>query len=586
VSSGASKAIRGSIDVIKTNQNTRHFLSFERFYQDTRGGISVVFGFALLILSVCVGAAIDYGRWASARQQTQNAVDAALLAASRVAQLTGDSTLAINAANEHYSKMKSADLTNDGITFVSGASLNDWKVTGAAAVPTPFLTLIGMAALPVKPRASASVALGGADDSSLEISLMLDLTGSMCPAGTDPCSSGPKIDALKKAATDLVNLVVWDNQTTTTSRVALVPFANQIRVGADGSAEGAHMMKKLTNLNRYYKAHVWECSEWVVTGSPGSGGTSEGGGSGGQTWTCPEDRYIFPEVNMQVVPCVTDRFRHQQWAHWANNGTNDLQWNLSDAKPGHDEWLNAADGSRMPASETSSDINPSSGTGKGQAKNPSAPPAVRKNDAWKSWSYNDTGSCWGSPVNNIIMPLTSDKTALIDRINGFEAHGPTGGAMATQWAWYMLSPNWDHVWPDDSKPGSYAELEETTASGAPKLKKIAVLLTDGVYNTYRNSNGQNATLMSNYAQKVCREMKAAGITIYTVGFGLNELSEAEQLVATTTLKECSTNHTIEDGSVVFNFYNVNTGTPEETALGLKGAFRDIGLQLTKLRLTE
>jgi hypothetical protein len=575
--------------VIKKNAKTGCPRSCKHLGWDTRGSISIVFGFALLVLCGCIGAAIDYGRWTSARQQTQNAVDAALLAASRVAQLTGDSALAISAANEHYGKMKSPHLTNDGISFGSGASLNDWKVSGAAAVPTPFLYLIGVAELPVRPRASASVALGGADDSSLEISLMLDLTGSMCPAGVEPCSTGPKIDALKKAATDLINLVVWDNQTTTTSRVALVPFANQIRVGADGSNEGAQMMKKLTNLNRYFKGTAWDCSAWVVTGTPyvpGAGGASEGGGSGGETWTCPEDKYIFPEVNLQVVPCVTDRFRQAQLGYWNNNGTNDQQWDLSDAKPGHNDWLNAADGTRMPESETSSDITPSWGTGKGQAKNPSATPAARRNDAWQSWSYNDTGSCWGSPINNIIMPLSSDKTALIDRINGFEAYGPTGGAMATQWSWYMLSPDWDKIWPDESKPGSYADLTETTASGAPKLKKIAVLLTDGVYNTYRNWNGQNAALMSNYAQKVCREMKAAGITIYTVGFGLNELSPADQAVATTTLKECSTNHTIADGSLVYNFYDVHTGTPEQTALGLKGAFRDIGLQLTKLRLTE
>ncbi len=566
--------------------NTSCFRTFALLKRDAHGSLSVVFGFALLILSASVGAALDYGRWVSARHQTQNAVDAALLAASRVAQLTGDSAQAITAATEHYDKMKSADVTNGDIRFVSGASLNDWKVAGEGKVSTPFLTLIGLSTLPVKPRASASVALGGANDSNLEISLMLDLTGSMCPAGVEPCSSGPKIDALKKAAADLINLVVWDDQTTTTSRVALVPFAHRIRVGADGSAEGAQMMKKLTNLDRYYTGTAWDCSGWVVSGTPGSGGTSEGGGSGGQTWTCPEGKYVFPKVNLQVAPCVTDRFRQPQWDYWTSNGTNDLQWNLSDAKPGIDVWLNAADGTRMPASESSSDIKPNWGTGKGPVNNKNAPPADRKADAWQSGSYNDSGSCWGSPVNNIIMPLTSDKSALLDRINGFEAYGPTGGAMATQWAWYMLSPNWGDVWPDESRAGSYADLDETTASGAPKLKKIAVLLTDGVYNTYRNWSGQNAELMSNYAQKVCREMKAAGITVYTVGFGLNELSEAERDVATTTLKECSSNHMIEDGSVVFKFYNVNTGTPEQTALGLKGAFRDIGLQLTKLRLTQ
>jgi hypothetical protein len=563
------------------------------FGPDIGGSISFVFGFALLILCGCIGASIDYGRWVSARQQTQGAVDAAVLAASRVAQLTGDRDKAIAAATEHYEKLKSGSVVNDSISFGTGASANDWKVSGRADVPTPFLNLIGVSKLPVAPRATASITLGGANDSNLEIALMLDLTGSMCPAGTEPCASGPKIDALKKAATDLINLVVLENQDSATARVALVPFASQIRVGPDDSTEGAQLMKKLTNLDRYYTGKAWDCSAWVITPGgpyiPPSGGTSEGGGtvgSGGDTRTCPEANYIYPSVNLKIAPCVSDRFKQAQYDSELADGSSDNQWNLSDSKPGSDDWLNGADGTRMPLSESSSDINPTRGTGKGVVNNSSATPAARKNDAWQTWNYNVDGACYGSPANNIVMPLSADKTALVDRIAGFEAYGPTGGAMATQWAWYMLSPNWDNIWTGLNKPGSYSDLTETTATGAPKLKKIAVLLTDGVYNTYRSWNGQAAVSMSNYAQKVCREMKARGIIIYTVGFGLNELSAGDHAIATTTLKECSTNHTIEDGSRVFNFYDVNTGSPDQTAQGLQGAFRDIGLQLTKLRLTE
>jgi hypothetical protein len=60
---------------------------------------------------------------------------------------------------------------------------------------------------------------------SLEISLMLDLTGSIC----DPCT---KIDDLKAAAKDLVDIVIWDDQTAYSSRVALSPFAPAVNVGS------------------------------------------------------------------------------------------------------------------------------------------------------------------------------------------------------------------------------------------------------------------------------------------------------------------------------------------------------------------
>ena len=569
-----------------------HGHGFQRFGCDERGNISVVFGFTLLLLVGCIGAAVDYGRWVAVRQQTQAAVDSAVLAASRVAQVTGDQTQAVAAANDYYSKMKSTKLINVGVTFVPGASINDWKVAGAAAVSTPFLSVIGVSELPVKPKSSASVALGGAGDSSLEIAMMLDLTGSMCADGSGPCATGPKIDALKKAAKDMIELVVSVDQTKATSRVALVPFAQQIRVGADGSNEGAQMMKTLTNLDRYYSGNAFDCAGgWVVTPvTPPVAGTSEGGGSDGLSWTCPESRYLYPAVNYEIIPCVTDRFAESQYDFWpnaaSNTGANDKQWELTDRKPGSDAWLNAADGRRMPLSESSSDIAPGWGTGNGAVRDTNATPAQRRADAWQNWNYNDGGHCWDSPQNNIIMPLTSDKAALAARIDSFQATGPTGGAMATQWAWYMLSPNWDNIWTGPGKPGPYSDLALKTDTGQPKLKKIAVLLTDGVYNTYRAWNDQGGVLMSNYAQKVCREMKAQGITIYTIGFGLNELSAGDQAIATATLQECSTNHTIEDGTRVFNFYDVHTGTPGQTANALRGAFRDISLQLTQLRLTE
>ena len=53
---------------------------------------------------------------------------------------------------------------------------------------------------------------------------MLDVTGSMCT----PCS---KIDAAKSAAKDLIDIVIWDDQSQFTSRVALAPFAEAVNVG-------------------------------------------------------------------------------------------------------------------------------------------------------------------------------------------------------------------------------------------------------------------------------------------------------------------------------------------------------------------
>ena len=55
---------------------------------------------------------------------------------------------------------------------------------------------------------------------NVETSLMLDVTGSMC----QPCT---KIDAVKSAAKDLIDIVVWADQSKYYSRVALAPFAEE-----------------------------------------------------------------------------------------------------------------------------------------------------------------------------------------------------------------------------------------------------------------------------------------------------------------------------------------------------------------------
>ena len=52
-----------------------------------------------------VGGAVDYGRWLNARNQTQTAIDSALLAAGRTAQTSnGNETASLAAANTYYSQ--------------------------------------------------------------------------------------------------------------------------------------------------------------------------------------------------------------------------------------------------------------------------------------------------------------------------------------------------------------------------------------------------------------------------------------------------------------------------------------------------
>jgi hypothetical protein len=124
------------------------------------------------------------------------------------------------------------------------------------------------------------------------------------------------------------------------------------------------------------------------------------------------------------------------------------------------------------------------------------------------------------------------------------------------------------------------------AYGTDSVQKIAILMTDGEYNTQYDSNGISANYGSTtscpqaangcstpQARALCTAMKAKGITIYTVGFQLGG-----NQTAIDTLSQCASPPTSPLDPV--KFYNADDGDQ------LKQAFRDIALKLTSLYLSK
>ena len=85
-------------------------------------------------------------------------------------------------------------------------------------------------------------------------------------------------------------------------------------------------------------------------------------------------------------------------------------------------------------------------------------------------------ACPAAPV----VPLSTDAAKLKDVIDDFSAGGSTAGHMGIQWTRYMLSPEWATFLQrkaDGSAPAKY------NIGGVKKVRKIAVLMTDGEFNT-------------------------------------------------------------------------------------------------------
>lgn len=455
------------------------------------GNVAILFGVLLPVMIMAIGSAVDIGRWLHARSLTLAAIDAAVLAGGRSLQISpNDQQAAVNSALAYYREntRERLGVHNDSVSFLPADNGTAFTAQGNAYINTPFLSIAGVHELPLirvsgSDFAKSVLAVGGNAASSVEISLMLDITGSM---------AGQKIQDLKSAANDLIDIVVWSDQSRYTSRVALVPFSETVNLGT--YADAARGAVTDTGTATSLTATVFKKLQFAKQG----GGTA--------TYT--------------IGSCVTERLGYTAY-------TDDA---------------------------------------------PSTSPVGR---AYPSTS----GSCNPS---NIVMPLTSDRSALKAAVNSYSAGGNTAGHLGTAWAWYMLSPHFAEMWPNANRPASYELARTMNAHGEPMLRKIAILMTDGEYNTqYCNGVADKNTGFStrincaspngsatDQARRLCTEMKKKDITVYAIGFQLGRSA-----TAITTLRDyCAT-----DSS---KFYSAEDGKQ------LHDAFRDIALKISTLYLSK
>ncbi len=199
------------------------------FAANSGGNISVIMAVVGLALIVTLGAAVDVARWMSARQDTYQAVDAALLAGGRALQLGKTDAEAIAVATTYYHDNSRRVLGGDGISFRVVDDGLGITAQGSAAIAPIFLSIIGLESLPIldfsgTEHATARLAAGRNARSNLEIALMLDVSSAM---------SGQNLQDMKEAANQLIDLLVWDDQSRYSSQVAIAPFSSDIRLSDD-----------------------------------------------------------------------------------------------------------------------------------------------------------------------------------------------------------------------------------------------------------------------------------------------------------------------------------------------------------------
>jgi Flp pilus assembly protein TadG len=406
-----------------------------RFASDKKGNVAMTFGLTLFVMMSFVMASIDIGHWLMARKMTMEAIDSAVLAGLKSYQSTADDATAKSAALSEYmfnvSKRTPAPVSGEiTFKFVPGSNNTMMTAEGNVTMQMPFMQLLNMPTLPLlrkdlSEHAISKSAVGANTGTSLEISVMIDITGSM---GESDNANSTKIETVKTAAKSLVDIVVWDDQSQFTSQVAVIPFSEAVRMSSTSTANAAR------GAINWGATSATPGSEYLTVGNSTFRASSR---------------------------CVTERTGVHAYT--------DVAPNVAPVGP----------------------------------------------------FYSDDGSC---PTGAAMMALSSDKVALKALIGGLTAGGYTAGQMGTAWAWYTLSPNFNTLWPS-SPARPYTDLTVMNAKNKPILQKIAILMTDGDYNTQYckgvgnhdiSCSGDNGSSQSQ-AGKLCTAMKDKGITVYTIG---------------------------------------------------------------------
>jgi Flp pilus assembly protein TadG len=482
-----------------------------RFRDDASGSIAIVFALVAVVLMLAIGAAVDVGRWLHARDQTAAAIDAAVLAGGRALQVqASDDSAAVAAAQKYYAQNVTSRMTvtDDTVNFAVNGDGMGVTATGSAFIETPFLRFAGIEKLPLV-SASQTNGVGGSEigmqSTNTEISLMLDITGSM---------AGQKLQDLKDAATDLVKVVILDSQSKYSTKMAIVPFSDSVRLPTTAISKAMGTPVKIVKKTSGSKQYIYNRTETCVVERAGTNRyTDVAPGSGNYSMPL---RLLVATIDTSDGTVVID------------NNSSKVQGTTATVT-----WKNR----------------------------PNNYQAIEK-------AVTGFATCT-LPLSAEVLPLTSTKQTLTDKIAALQVAGSTAGQVGTAWAWYTLSTNWSSLWPTDSQP----------KAKSADLTKIAILMTDGEYNTEYTTEGIKTgssgagTTPANadsttQARELCKGMKAAGVVVYTIGFDVGGATST----AAQTLSQCATDPA--------KFYNADDG--EE----LKQAYRDIAVKLTSLYLSK
>ena len=521
----------------------RHILSHTlagalRFWPDRRGAVAAFVAIGIVPTVGFVGLSTDAARGYMVKTKLHQALDAAALAGGR-AMLEPDrdaDILQFFSANFPDGYLGA---TVNGPNIEADETEGLLTLSASADIPTSFMQVLGFQDITVSAQTVVHRAVRG-----MELALIMDNTGSM--------RGGGKMDAMKSAAHDLIDILYGEEETVNDFWVSLVPYAATVNVG------GAHTAWLAAYDPGDYLPPLWEGATNYATDDfasfnnlpfqalqPNLGAQPDINPGDWQPLTaigwkgCVEAR-TAPFDQADTLP-TTQPFVHQYWSttipvYTPQTGDNDWDWAN----------INEANGAQ------NNGLGPNLGCG------PS------------------------------ITPLVAEKTTVRDAIDEMQPwhRGGTMANLGLAWGWRVLSPTWQGLW------GGATPSELPLDYDTPLMDKVAIMLTDGVnqwydwptglpnnpdadYTAYgRVSEGRLGTVnggaatteINNRMLAVCNSMKTEGVIIFAITFQLGNAATQD------LYRNCATSPA----------HYFNSPSNDE----LQDVFHEIGNELTNLRLAQ
>ncbi len=551
-----------------------------RWIFEDRGSVIVWTSLALIPLFGLVGVSVDSARGYLVKSRLSQAVDAAALAGGKTLT-SGD----YNADIHKYFNVNfpSGYLGSSVATvLISVDTVNDRvTVSASASVPTIFARIINHDSMQVSADATVQRSIRG-----MELALVLDNTGSM--------RSGGKMDTMKAAAADMVDILYGNNETIENFWVSVVPYVSTVNIGP-------HRTDWLLGyVAANYSPTTWKgCVEARIAPADQNDdppsislftpylypSTLNDAGCTRSPTANPNCDNDWPRV--PTVLSATSITRSGSTATVNLSAEHKLNTGQQVRIQGADQSSYNGTKTITVTSTTAFTFNVSG--------SPSSP-ATGPYTVTKWWNVTLPVDETNGAQNNgygpnlgcgpEILSLVASKTDVQDKITEMQPWH-RGGTMSNQglvWGWHTISPRWQGLWGGDTPV--YLPLDYYSEN----MDKVVVLMTDGVnelydnppagpygsdYTAYRRLNdamlgttniGTARTTINTRMSTVCSNMKSQGIIIYTMVFQENN-------AATQTLfRNCATKPEY--------FFNA----PDNATL--TNAFREIGHQLSNLRLAE